>query len=104
MIMNQVARIVVEYSSFLNFGNDEELDLDRAMKELEWLSYQLEHSNKEFLSQLLAALAEIVPEYEGEQQQMVRDMANDLDWAEAAAADDPVRLAEIEKLREEEDP
>jgi hypothetical protein len=45
----------------------------------------------------------IAPEYNGESQKLVRRMARDFYLEEAIAADDPVRLAELDALREAED-
>jgi len=100
MIAIQVARIIADFILFLDLTDDDKLDPDAAVQMMEWLGSRLDALDKGFLRQLVDAFAVIAPEYSGESQKLVRDIANDFYLEETLAADDPVRLAELESLRD----
>ena len=100
MIATQIARIIAEYMVFLNFTGEDQLDPDLAVKVMEALAGDLEELDRGFLRELINAFATIAPEYSGEAQQLVRDIAYHFFLEEALAADDPVRLAELEAIRD----
>jgi hypothetical protein len=100
MIVLQIARIIASYVIFLELTDEEELNLDTAVKMSEALAGDLESLDKAFLRELVDAFATIAPEYSGEAQQVVRDIAHNFYLEEALAADDPVRLAELDALRD----
>ncbi|OYY77688.1 MAG: hypothetical protein B7Y43_10225 [Sphingomonas sp. 28-62-20] len=79
------------------------LNLDTAVKMMEALASQLEELDKGFLRELVDAFAVIAEEYSGEAQKVVRNIAHAFYLEEALAADDPVRLAELEALRDARD-
>jgi hypothetical protein len=70
---------------------------------IEILGVNLQALDKEFLRELVAAFLVIADEYTGESQKLVRNMASDFFLEEAIAADDPVRLAELEAIRDADD-
>jgi len=100
MIILQIARIIANYSLFLDLTDDDLLDPDVAVKMIEALGAELQELDPAFLRQLIDAFAVIAPEYSGEAQRLVRNMARDFYLEEALAADDPVRLAELEAIRD----
>ena len=103
MIAMQVASLIAEHVVFLTLTDEEELNLDTAVKMTESLADHLEEMDKEFLRELVDAFAEISTGYNGEAQEVVRNIPYSFYLEEALAADDPVRLAELEALREARD-
>lgn len=103
MIVKQIAHIIADYVVFLELTDEEDLNLDTAVKMMEALASQLEELDKGFLRELVDAFAVIAEEYSGEAQKVVRDIAHGFYLEEALAADDPVRLAELEALRDARD-
>jgi len=103
MIAMQVAGIIAEYVVFLSLTDEDELNLDTAVKMTEALAGRLEEMDKGFLRELVGAFAIIAAGYEGEAQQVVRDIPYSFYLEEALAADDPVKLAELEALRDARD-
>ncbi|OQW73399.1 MAG: hypothetical protein BVN33_09840 [Proteobacteria bacterium ST_bin13] len=103
MIVTQIAHIIADYVVFLELTDEDDLNLDTAVKMMEALASQLEELDKGFLRELVDAFAVIAEEYSGEAQKVVRDIAHDFYLEEALAADDPVRLAELEALRDARD-
>jgi hypothetical protein len=100
MIVTQIAHIIADYVVFLELTEEEELNLDTAVTMMEALADQLENLDKDFLRALIDAFAAIAEEYSGEAQRVVRDIAHNFYLEEALAADDPVRLAQLEALRD----
>ncbi|WP_244885549.1 hypothetical protein [Sphingomonas sanguinis] len=100
MIAVQIAHIIADYVVFLDLTDDDELDPDIAVKMMESLASQLEELDPGFLRQLVDAFAVIAADYSGEAQQVVRDIPYSFYLEEVLAADDPVRLAELEAIRE----
>jgi hypothetical protein len=100
MIILQIARIIANFSLFLELTDDEILDPDAAVEMDEFLGASLVALDKGFLRELVDAFQMIAPEYSGEAQQVVRDLAFGYFLEEAIAADDPVKLAELEALRD----
>lgn len=99
MIVLQIARIIANFSLFLDLTDDDTLDPDEAVEMMEQLAVDLQQLDKGFLRELIDAFAVIAPEYSGEAQRLVRNMAYHFYLEEALAADDPARLAELEALR-----
>lgn len=100
MIAMQIAHIIADYVVFLDLTDESELDPDTAVKMMEALADQLEHLEKGFLQELVSAFAIISAEYSGEAREVVRNIPYSFYLEEALAADDPVRLSELEALRE----
>jgi len=103
MMNLQVARIIANYVLFLYMTDEDTLDLDAAVQQMEELASDLEALDKDLLRGLIDAFAVIAPEYSGEAQMTVRNIAHGFYLEEALAADDPVRLAELEALRDARD-
>lgn len=100
MIVKQIAHIIAEYAVFLELTDEDALNPDTAVDRMEGLAYDLEHLDRGFLRELLDAFAEIAPEFEGEAQEVVRNIAYSYHLEDLFAEDDPVRLAELEALRD----
>lgn len=103
MIALQIARLIANFSLFLDMADEDILDPDAAVQTIEILGVNLQALDKEFLRELVAAFLVIADEYTGESQKLVRNMASDFFLEEAIAADDPVRLAELEAIRDADD-
>ena len=102
MIAVQVARIIADLFLFLNLTDEEILNLDASVDMMEDLATRLHDLDKEFLRELVDAFAVIAPEY-GQSEQLVRDIPYSFYLEEELAADDPVRLAELEAIRDARD-
>lgn len=100
MIATQIARIIADYVLFLELTDEDELNLDTAVKMTEALAGQLEELDKDFLRELVDAFGVIAEEYSGEAQKLVRDIPYGFYLEEKLAEDDPVRLAELEAIRD----
>jgi hypothetical protein len=100
MIAEQIARIIADITLFLDQTDDEILDPDAAVEMMEWLEGRLDALDKGFLRELVDAFAVIAPEYSGEAQDLVRDIPYGFSLEETLAEGDPVRLAELEALRD----
>ena len=100
MIAMQVAEIIAEYAVFLELTGDEELNPDTAVKMMEALASHLQEMDKGFLRELVNAFTIIAEEYSGEAQEVVRNISYGYYLEEALAADDPVKLATLEALRD----
>lgn len=103
MIAIQIAQIIADFFLFLETTDDEILDPDAAVEMMEWMGHRLDNLDKGFLRELVDAFAIIAPEYSGEAQELVRDIPFSFYLEEELAADDPVRLAELEALRDARD-
>lgn len=103
MIAIQVARIVARFVVFADLTDEDLLDPDTSVEMMEGLGAQLEALEKDFLRELVDAFAVVAEEYSGEAQQVVRDIPHSFYLEEALAADDPVKLAELEALRDARD-
>lgn len=103
MIAIQIARIVASFVVFADLTAEELLDPDTSVEMMEVLGAQLEALEKGFLRELVDSFAVVADEYSGEAQQVVRNIAHSFYLEEALAADDPVRLAELEALRDARD-
>lgn len=100
MIILQIARIIANFSLFLDLTDDDILDPDAAVEMMELLGANLQALDKGFLRELVDAFAMIAPEYTGEAQQLVRDIPFHFYLEEELAAGDPVRLAELDAIRD----
>ncbi len=100
MIAMQVAGIIAEYVVFLELTDEEDLNLDTAVKMMEALGGHLQEMDKEFLRELVDAFPVIAEGYSGEAQQVVRDIPYGFYLEEALAADDPIKLAALEAERD----
>ncbi|KQO08325.1 hypothetical protein [Sphingomonas sp. Leaf242] len=103
MIAIPVARIIARFVVFADLTGEDLLDPDVSVEMMEVLGAQLEALEKGFLRELVDAFAVIAAEYSGEAQEVVRNIAHSFYLEEALAADDPVRLAELEALRDARD-
>jgi hypothetical protein len=103
LIAEQIAGIIAEYVVFLELTDEEELNLDTAVKMSESPAGRLEELDKGFLRELVDAFPVIAEGYSSEAQEVVRNIAHSFYLEEALAADDPVRLAELEALRDARD-
>lgn len=103
MIVIQFARIIADFSLFLDLTDEDQLDPDTAVEMTEWLGHRLKNLDHDLLRELIDAFAVIAPEYTGEAQKLVRNMARDFYLEEELAADDPVRLAELDAIRDAAD-
>ncbi len=103
MIAIQIARIVARFVVFADLTDEALLDPDDSVEMMEELGADLEALEKGFLRELVDAFAVVAEEYSGEAQQVVRDIAYSFYLEEVLAADDPVRLAELEALRDARD-
>ncbi|MFS0771576.1 hypothetical protein [Sphingomonas sp. 1P08PE] len=100
MIAMQVAEIIAEYAVFLELTDEEELNLDTAVKMMEALAGHLQEMDKGFLRELVDAFPIIAEKYSGEAREVVRNISCGYYLDEVLAADDPVKLAELEALRD----
>lgn len=100
MIVLQIARIIANFSLFLDLTDDDLLDPDEAVQMMELLGADLQALDKAFLRELVDAFAVIASEYTGEAQKLVRDIPYSFYLEEELAAGDSVRLAELEALRD----
>jgi hypothetical protein len=103
MIAMQVAELIVDYVLFLELTDEEDLNPDTAVKMMEALAGHLQEMDKGFLRQLVDAFPIIAEQYSGEAQQVVRDISHGYYLEDTLAADDPVKLAELEALRNARD-
>jgi hypothetical protein len=103
MIATQIARIIADFVLFLELTDDETLNPDEAVEMMELLGSRIDELDKVFLRQLVDAFAVVAPEYSGKSQELVRDIPYMFYLEEELAADDPVRLAELEALRDARD-
>lgn len=103
MIAMQIAHIIADYVVFLDLTDDDDLNPDTAVKMMEALGGHLEELDKVFLRELVDAFPVVAEGYSGEAQEVVRNIAHSFYLEEALAADDPVRLAELEALRDARD-
>lgn len=100
MIATQIARIIANFVLFLDLTDDETLDPDAAVQMMEELAGDLQTLDKGFLRQLIDAFPVIAQDYSGDAQRLVLNISHDFYLEEALAADDPLRLAELEALRD----
>ncbi|WP_231621707.1 hypothetical protein [Sphingomonas sp. 37zxx] len=96
----QIARIIADFVIFFDLADENLLDPDASITMMEGLGGDLQALDKKFLRELIDAFAVIAAEYSGEAQEVVRDIAYSFYLEEALAADDPVRLAELEAIRD----
>ena len=102
MIATEIARIIADFVLFLELDENQVIDADDAVQIMESLAGRLEALDKGFLRQLVDAFPVIAEEY-GESGDSVRDIAYGFYLEEALAADDPVRLAELDAIRDARD-
>lgn len=103
MIAIQVARIIAHFALFLDLTDDDTLDPDEAVEMMELLSADLQALDKPFLRELVDAFAVIASEFSGVAEKLVRDIPFHFYLEEELAAGDPVRLAELEAIRDARD-
>lgn len=103
MIALQVARIVARFVVFADMTDEDLLDLDAGVEVMEGLAGDLEALDKEFLRELVDAFPIIAEEYDGEARELVRNIPYSFYLEETLAADDPIRLAELDALRDARD-
>ena len=103
LVARQVAEIIIGYVYFLEIPDEDIVNPDNAMQMMEYLAAQLEGLEKGFLRQLVDAFYAIADESTGETREAVRNIPHGFYLEEALAADDPVRLAELEAIRDARD-
>ncbi|MCW2364585.1 hypothetical protein M2341_000032 [Sphingobium sp. B7D2B] len=103
MIVEQIARMVADFFLFLNMTDEELLDLDVSVLMMEDMAARLQDLDKAFLRELVDAFPVIASEYSGEAHKLVLDIPYSFYLEETLAAGDPVRLAELEALRDARD-
>lgn len=103
LIAEQMARIIISFMDFLETPDEDIVNPDNAMQIMEYLGAQLEDLEKGFLRHLVDAFYAIAEEYTGEMRESVRSIPDGFYLEEALAADDPVRLAELEAIRDARD-
>ncbi|UYY58617.1 hypothetical protein [Sphingomonas sp. S2-65] len=100
MIALQIAQIIADFVVFLELTDDDVLDPDDAVEMMEVLAGDLQALDKGFLRELIDAFAVVAGECSGEVQEVVRNIAYYFYLEEELASDDPIRLAELEALRD----
>lgn len=103
MIARQVADLIASFFVFLEMTDEEWLNPDTAVTMMEDIAARLEEMDKDFLRELVDAFPVVAEGYQGEAQELVRNIPYSFYLEEALAADDPVRLAELEALRDARD-
>lgn len=103
MVVKQVSHIIADYILFIDTTGEDELAPDTAVNMMEALRDQLAALDKGFLRELVDALGEIATDYSGEAQELVRDIPYSFHLEDALATDGPVRLAELEAIRDARD-
>jgi hypothetical protein len=71
MIATQIARIIANFTLFLELTDEKNLNLDTSVQMMEELAGDLQALNKEFLRELIDAFPVIAQEYSGESRQPV---------------------------------
>ena len=104
MIALQIARMITHFVLFFETSSENIVDPDASVKMMEGLIYDLEQLDKEFLRELVDAFSAIAPEYGPEWEESVRTIPHGFYLEEFLAEDDPVRLAELEAIRDAEPP
>lgn len=102
-IAKQVASIIAWFICFLETADEDSVNPDDAAKMLEYLGAELDELDKGFLRHLVDAFPVIAEQYEGEARELVRDIPYGFYLEETLAANDPVRLAELEAIRDARD-
>ncbi|MDO6413991.1 hypothetical protein Q4F19_06320 [Sphingomonas sp. BIUV-7] len=103
MIAIQVASIIASFVVFFELADDDVVDPDAVAKMMEELAAELETLDKGFLRELIDAFAIVAEEDSGKVKEVVRNIPYRFYLEEALAADDPVRLAELEAIRDARD-
>ena len=100
MIAIQIARLIATITLFLESCGEELLDPDTAVYQMEILGADLQALDKGFLHELVDAFEVIAVEYKGDSKEMVRSIPHGFYLEEEIAADDPVKLAELDAKRD----
>lgn len=103
LIARQIAGIIANYVCFLETADEDSVNPDDAAKMLEYLAAEMENIEKGFLRHLVDAFPVIAEQYDDEARELVRDIPYGFYLEETLAADDPVRLAELEAIRDARD-
>ena len=103
MIALQIARIISRVVLFAELTDDDVVDPDLAVELMEVIGADLEALDRPFLRELVDAFAVVAEEYQDEARDIVRDIPYSFYLEETLAADDPVRLAELEAIRDARD-
>lgn len=103
MIALQVASILAKVIVFFEMSDEKTVDPDEAVEMMEVIGYDIDQFEKGFLRELVDAFPLVALEYEGEAQKLVRNIPWHFYLEETLAEDDPVRLAELEALRDAAD-
>ncbi len=103
MIALQIARLISRVVLFADLTTDDQVDPDLAVELMEVIGGDMQDLDRPFLRELVDAFAVIAEEYKDEAREIVRNIPYSFYLEEALAADDPVRLAELEALRDARD-
>jgi hypothetical protein len=99
----QAARLIADFFVYLDHVDDDLIDPDTNVAVGEGMAATLQALDKSFLRELVDAFPIIASEYEGEERNSVLTLAESFYLEETLAEDDPVRLAELEALRDARD-
>lgn len=100
MIAVQVARIIASFIVFCSVTDEKLLDPDESVEIMEYLGHNLLLLEKPFLRELIDAFPIVALEYTGEARDIVLKIPFDFYLEEELVADDSVRLAELEAIRD----
>ncbi len=103
MIALQIARLISRVVLFAELTDDDVVDPDLAVELMEVIGADLEALDRPFLRELVDAFAIVAEEYQDEAREIVRDIPYSFYLEEALTAEDPVRLAELEAIRDARD-
>ena len=100
MIARQIASIIGSVVVFLETSGGDIVDPDAAVQLMEVIGSDLEELDKRFLRELVAAFELVASDYSGETAELVRRIPHYFYPEEVLAVNDPMRLAELEALRD----
>lgn len=104
MIALQIARMITHFVLFFETSSENIVDPRASVKMMEGLIYDLEQLDRKFLRELVDAFPIIAPEYGPQWEESVRTIPYGFYLEETLAEGDPVRLAELEAIRDAEPP
>lgn len=99
----QAARLIADFVVFLDHVDEDLVDLDANVTVTEGVGAEIDALDRGFLRQLVDAFPIIADDYKGEERTSVLTLADNFYLEETLAEGDPVRLAELEALRDARD-
>jgi hypothetical protein len=100
MIAFHVARLIAAIEVFINLSDENLLDPDAAVDMGEIVSRIVQDFDKPFLREVVDAFPLVARDYEGEAQALVLDIPIATHLEDELAEGDPVRLAELDAIRD----